>query len=63
MALTLDNGPDPEYTPVVLKLAKEKGIKLTFFLSARRFSSTRNSPGRRWPRVTSSATTPGIIPT
>jgi len=32
VALTLDDGPDPKYTPTVLKLARDKGIKLTFFL-------------------------------
>ena len=30
-AITLDDGPDPRFTPTVLKIAKEKGIKLTFF--------------------------------
>lgn len=32
VALTLDDGPDPKYTPTVLKIAKDKGVKLTFFL-------------------------------
>jgi peptidoglycan/xylan/chitin deacetylase (PgdA/CDA1 family) len=32
VALTFDDGPDPKYTPTVLKLAHDKGIKLTFFL-------------------------------
>jgi peptidoglycan/xylan/chitin deacetylase (PgdA/CDA1 family) len=32
VALTFDDGPDPVHTPQVLKLAREKGIKLTFFL-------------------------------
>jgi len=35
VALTLDDGPDPRYTPTVLKLARDKGIKLTFFLVGR----------------------------
>ncbi len=35
VALTLDDGPDPKYTPKVLKLAREKHIKLTFFLVGR----------------------------
>jgi peptidoglycan/xylan/chitin deacetylase (PgdA/CDA1 family) len=35
VALTLDDGPDPKYTPGVLKMAKEKGVKLTFFLLGR----------------------------
>ncbi len=32
IALTLDDGPDPKYTPAVMELARRKGIKLTFFL-------------------------------
>lgn len=32
IALTFDDGPDPKYTPAVLELARERGIKLTFFL-------------------------------
>lgn len=35
VALTLDDGPDPKYTPKVLKLAREKHIKFTFFLVGR----------------------------
>lgn len=35
VALTLDDGPDPKYTPQVLKLAREKELKLTFFLVGR----------------------------
>jgi peptidoglycan/xylan/chitin deacetylase (PgdA/CDA1 family) len=35
IALTLDDGPDPKYTPTVLALARSKGVKLTFFLVGR----------------------------
>jgi peptidoglycan/xylan/chitin deacetylase (PgdA/CDA1 family) len=35
VALTLDDGPDPKYTPRVLRLARERGLKLTFFLVGR----------------------------
>jgi len=35
VALTFDDGPDPKYTPTVLKLARDKGLKLTFFLIGR----------------------------
>jgi peptidoglycan/xylan/chitin deacetylase (PgdA/CDA1 family) len=35
VALTLDDGPDPKYTPTVLALARKKGLKLTFFLVGR----------------------------
>lgn len=32
IALTFDDGPDAKYTPQVLDILKEKGIKATFFL-------------------------------
>jgi peptidoglycan/xylan/chitin deacetylase (PgdA/CDA1 family) len=35
VALTLDDGPSQKYTPRVLRLAREKGIRLTFFLIGR----------------------------
>jgi peptidoglycan/xylan/chitin deacetylase (PgdA/CDA1 family) len=35
VALTLDDGPDPKYTPTVLALARKTGAKLTFFLVGR----------------------------
>jgi peptidoglycan/xylan/chitin deacetylase (PgdA/CDA1 family) len=35
VALTLDDGPDPKYTPTVLALARSKGVRLTFFLVGR----------------------------
>ncbi len=31
VALTFDDGPDPEFTPRVLDLLKDKGVKATFF--------------------------------
>lgn len=31
-ALTFDDGPDPTWTPVVLDILKEKGVKATFFM-------------------------------
>lgn len=35
VALTFDDGPDPTYTPQVLKLARDEGVKFTFFLIGR----------------------------
>ena len=35
VALTFDDGPDPTYTPTVLRLARDRGLKLTFFLVGR----------------------------
>lgn len=32
IALTFDDGPDPDWTPVVLQTLKDHGIKATFFL-------------------------------
>ncbi|MDQ4148377.1 MAG: polysaccharide deacetylase family protein [Actinomycetota bacterium] len=32
MALTIDDGPDPEWTPKVLDLLAEHGIRASFFL-------------------------------
>lgn len=36
LALTIDDGPDPEVTPQVLDLLRREGVKATFFLIARR---------------------------
>lgn len=35
VALTFDDGPDPAYTPQVLKTLKEYGVKATFFMVGR----------------------------
>lgn len=32
VALTFDDGPDPEHTPLVLDLLRERGVRATFFL-------------------------------
>ena len=32
VALTFDDGPDPEITPRVLDLLRERGVRATFFL-------------------------------
>jgi len=36
VALTFDDGPSAEYTPQVLDILREKGVKATFFLIGRR---------------------------
>lgn len=36
VALTFDDGPDKTYTPAVLDILKQKGIKATFFLIGKR---------------------------
>ncbi|MFB3881223.1 MAG: polysaccharide deacetylase family protein [Armatimonadota bacterium] len=43
VALTLDDGPDPTYTPLVLDLARERRIALTFFVTGEHV--------RRYPRL------------
>jgi peptidoglycan/xylan/chitin deacetylase (PgdA/CDA1 family) len=35
VALTFDDGPDPRYTPAVLKLARDKHVRFTFFVVGR----------------------------
>jgi peptidoglycan-N-acetylglucosamine deacetylase len=42
IALTIDDGPDPEVTPRVLDLLDESGVSATFFCIGRR---ARQSPG------------------
>ncbi len=32
LALTFDDGPDPEWTPIILDILKERGVKATFFV-------------------------------
>ena len=36
VALTFDDGPDPQYTPRCLKILKEHGVQATFFLVGRK---------------------------
>ncbi|MCK6256335.1 polysaccharide deacetylase family protein [Fictibacillus sp. KIGAM418] len=36
IALTFDDGPDNRYTPQILKILKEKGVKATFFVVGER---------------------------
>lgn len=38
LALTFDDGPDPEYTPILLDLLKEYDVKGTFFVLANKAS-------------------------
>src|ERR1700722_15184367 len=36
VALTFDDGPDPVYTPKLLDLLRQKGVKATFFVIGKR---------------------------
>ncbi len=42
VALTFDDGPDPEYTPKILDLLGSLGVKATFFLKGNKI------PGQEW---------------
>src|SRR6185436_11616277 len=41
VALTFDDGPNPEATPLILDTLREKGVKATFFVLG--------SHAERWP--------------
>ena len=53
VAITFDDGPDPEWTPKILDVLKEKGVKATFFLIGARggeVSRHRQAGLQRRPR-------------
>ena len=53
VAITFDDGPDPEWTPKILDVLKEKGVKATFFLigaGGREVSRRCQAHLRRRPR-------------
>ena len=63
LALTFDDGPDPDWTPKILDILKDKGVHASFFIigdNARSQSGPRAA--HRSPRVMTSATTPSPIP-
>ena len=41
IALTFDDGPNPEFTPDVLRILKEKNVRATFFLIGKEISKHR----------------------
>jgi peptidoglycan/xylan/chitin deacetylase (PgdA/CDA1 family) len=51
IALTFDDGPDPVYTPQVLRILSDKHIKATFFLVGER--------ARRYPKIVAAIRTGG----
>ena len=64
VALTFDDGPDGRWTPKILDILKAKHASATFFAigeNMRKIAPT--SFNARCARATSSATTPGPIPT
>jgi len=48
IALTFDDGPDPVYTPKLLDLLREKGVKATFFVVGRRAEQHPEVVRRAW---------------
>ena len=48
VALTFDDGPDPVYTPKLLDLLREKGVKATFFVVGKRADQYPEIVRRVW---------------
>jgi peptidoglycan/xylan/chitin deacetylase (PgdA/CDA1 family) len=48
VALTFDDGPDPVYTPKLLDLLREKGVKATFFVIGKRADRHPEIVHRAW---------------
>lgn len=48
VALTFDDGPDPVYTPKLLDLLREKGVKATFFVIGKRADQYPEVVRRAW---------------
>lgn len=48
VALTFDDGPDPMYTPKLLDLLREKGVKATFFVIGKRAEQYPEIVRRAW---------------
>ena len=48
LALTFDDGPDPVYTPKLLDLLQEKGVKATFFVIGKRAEQYPEIVRRAW---------------
>jgi peptidoglycan-N-acetylglucosamine deacetylase len=48
VALTFDDGPDPVYTPKLLDLLRERGVKATFFVIGKRADQHPEIVRRAW---------------
>jgi peptidoglycan-N-acetylglucosamine deacetylase len=48
VALTFDDGPDPVYTPKLLDLLRDKGVKATFFVIGKRADQYPEIVRRAW---------------
>ena len=52
VALTFDDGPDPEFTPRVLEILAREKVAATFFVVGNRARSTRTCCAKLTDRVT-----------
>ena len=59
VALTFDDGPDPDWTPQILDILKAKHVPATFFIDRRECADRARAARRGWcARAMRSATTP-----
>ena len=62
VAISFDDGPDPVYTPQVLEILREQGVKATFFLVESGCAALRNcgrGSARKATRLATTATRGG----
>ena len=63
VAITFDDGPDPEWTPKILDVLKREHAPATFFLIGIQADQFAGVTSRIYTKATRSATTPSPIPT
>ena len=62
LALTFDDGPDPEFTPTILDILKQKDVHASFFIIGENAQPIPASFSAFSPKGTTSAITPSPIP-
>ena len=63
VALTFDDGPDPEMTPRVLDLLRERGVRATFFLVGAKAGGASTNTGNGYELEAIAACTIGGVST
>ena len=63
VALTFDDGPDPEMTPRVLDLLRERGVRATFFLVGAKAGGASTNTGNGYELEATAACTIGGVST
>ena len=63
VALTFDDGPDPEMTPRVLDLLRERGVRATFFLVGAKAGGASTNTGNGYELEAFAACTIGGVST